>query len=649
MAKQTYDESNIQVLQGLEAVRKRPGMYIGSTDTRGLHHLIWEIVDNSIDEVLAGEADHISVTIHKGNSVEVSDNGRGIPIGMHKTGRPTPEVVFCELHAGGKFSADGAYKVSGGLHGVGSSVVNALSEWLEVTIQRDKKTYFQRFEKGGSKINRHRMLGESKKTGTTVHFKPDPSIFSTTIIDYKTCANRFKESAYLLKGLRIDLYDERTGQKDSFHYENGIVEYINDLAGNKTKLHDPIFIEGTSNGIQVEAALVYCDKSYSETLYSFVNNIRTSDGGTHEIGFKTAITKAFNDYARLKGLPKDKDPNLEGIDIREGISAVVSIRIPEDLLQFEGQTKNKLGTIEAKTAVETVVGEKLSFYLAEKGEIATMLVNKSLRAYKAREAAREARDNARMVKQKVASKTTNLAGKLAPCQAKNPSKNELFLVEGDSAGGSAKQGRDRSFQAILPLRGKVLNAEKTRVEELLKNEEIISMIYSIGAGFGEDFNPNKSNFNKVIIMTDADDDGAHIQILLLTFFFRYMKPLIEAGKVYIALPPLYKISNKNQIEYAWTDEELEDKCSYIKNYSIQRFKGLGEMNYTQLWDTTMNPETRTLIQVHIEDFYEADDKVSVLMGDDSDARKEWIEENVSFDYEDNFTLEGDEADAKEED
>ena len=649
MAKQTYDESNIQVLQGLEAVRKRPGMYIGSTDTRGLHHLIWEIVDNSIDEVLAGEADHISVTIHKGNSVEVSDNGRGIPIGMHKTGRPTPEVVFCELHAGGKFSADGAYKVSGGLHGVGSSVVNALSEWLEVTIQRDKKTYFQRFEKGGSKINRHKMLGESKKTGTTVHFKPDPSIFSTTIIDYKTCANRFKESAYLLKGLRIDLYDERTGQKDSFHYENGIVEYINDLAGNKTKLHDPIFIEGTSNGIQVEAALVYCDKSYSETLYSFVNNIRTSDGGTHEIGFKTAITKAFNDYARLKGLLKDKDPNLEGIDIREGISAVVSIRIPEDLLQFEGQTKNKLGTIEAKTAVETVVGEKLSFYLAEKGEIATLLVNKSLKAFKAREAAREARDNARMVKQKVASKSTNLAGKLAPCQTRNPSKNELFLVEGDSAGGSAKQGRDRSFQAILPLRGKVLNAEKTRVEELLKNEEIISMIYSIGAGFGEDFNPNKSNFNKVIIMTDADDDGAHIQILLLTFFFRYMKPLIEAGKVYIALPPLYKISNKNQIEYAWTDEELEEKCSYIKNYSIQRFKGLGEMNYTQLWDTTMNPQTRTLIQVHIEDFYEADDKVSVLMGDDSDARKEWIEENVSFDYEDNFTLEGDEADAKEED
>ena len=649
MAKQTYDESNIQVLQGLEAVRKRPGMYIGSTDTRGLHHLIWEIVDNSIDEVLAGEANHITVTIHKGNSVEVSDNGRGLPIGMHKTGRPTPEVVFCELHAGGKFSADGAYKVSGGLHGVGSSVVNALSEWLEVTIQRDKKTYFQRFEKGGSKINRHKMLGESKKTGTTVHFKPDPSIFSTTIIDYKTCANRFKESAYLLKGLRIDLYDERTGQKDSFHYENGIVEYINDLAGSKTKLHDPIFIEGTSNGIQVEAALVYCDKSYSETLYSFVNNIRTVDGGTHEIGFKTAITKAFNDYARLKGLLKDKDPNLEGIDIREGISAVVSIRIPEDLLQFEGQTKNKLGTIEAKTAVETVVGEKLSFYLAEKGEIATMLVNKSLRAYKAREAAREARDNARMVKQKVASKQTNLAGKLAPCQAKNPSKNELFLVEGDSAGGSAKQGRDRTFQAILPLRGKVLNAEKTRVEELLKNEEIISMIYSIGAGFGEDFNANKSNFNKVIIMTDADDDGAHIQILLLTFFFRYMKPLIEAGKVYIALPPLYKISNKNQIEYAWTDEELEEKCSYIKNYSIQRFKGLGEMNYTQLWDTTMNPETRTLIQVHIEDFYEADDKVSILMGDDSDARKEWIEENVSFDYEDNFTLEGDEADAKEED
>ncbi len=648
MAKTVYDESKIQVLQGLEAVRKRPGMYIGSTDARGLHHLIWEIVDNSIDEVLAGEANTIKVTIKKGNSVEVSDNGRGIPIGMHKTGKPTPQVVFCQLHAGGKFGGDGAYKVSGGLHGVGSSVVNALSEWVELTICRDKKIYFQRFEEGGSKIHRHQILGETKKTGTTVHFKPDPSIFSTTIIDYKTCATRLKESAYLIKGLRIELNDERTGQSDVFHYENGIAEYIRDLTATKEKEHDTIYLEGTSNNIQIEAAIQYCKKTYSENVLSFVNNIRTHDGGTHEMGFKTAITKAFNDYARKKGLLKDKDPNLEGIDLREGMVAIISVRIPEDVLQFEGQTKNKLGSIEAKTAVEAVIGEKLSFYLAEKGEIASMLVNNALKAFKVREAARVARDNARMIKQKV-TKTTNLAGKLAPVQAKNAQINELFLVEGDSAGGSAKQGRDRTFQAILPLRGKVLNSERTKTDELLKNEEIMSIIYSIGAGFGQDFNVNKSNYNKVIIMTDADDDGAHIQILLLTFFFRYMRPLIEAGKVFIALPPLYKISSKNVIEYAWTDEELEEKCRRIKNYSIQRFKGLGEMNYGQLWDTTMNPETRTLIQVKIEDFSQADDEVAKLMGDDSDARKEWIEENVSFDYEDNFTLEEASSNGKEED
>lgn len=641
MAKTTYTESDIQVLQGLEAVRKRPGMYIGSSDTRGLHHLIWEIVDNAIDEVLANEADYIKVIIHKGNSVEVIDNGRGIPIGMHKTGIPTPQVVFCTLHAGGKFEGNGGYKVSGGLHGVGSSVVNALSEWVELTINKDNKIYHQKFEKGGSIIRKPRIIGTTKKTGTTVHFKPDPTIFSTTLIDYKQCVSRLKESAYLLKGLKIDLVDERTGQSDTFLYDDGIVEYILDINTGKSNIHEPIYINSSSSDIAVEAAILFSSKSYTENILSFVNNIRTKDGGTHEIGFKAGVTKAINDYARKKGLLKDKDPNLEGIDIREGMTAIVSIRIPEKILQFEGQTKNKLGTAEAKFAVEAVINEKLGFYLAEKGEIANILVQNAIKAAKVREAARTARDNARMIKQKV-TKSTNLAGKLSPAQEKNPLKNELFIVEGDSAGGSAKQGRDRRFQAILPLRGKVINAEKTKVDELLKNEEILSMIYSIGAGFGKEFNPSKSNFNKIIIMTDADTDGAHIQVLLLTFFFRFMRELIEDGKVYIALPPLYKLTFKNVkngVEYAWTDEDLKEKTENNKAFTIQRFKGLGEMNAEQLWETTMNPNTRTLIQVKVEDFAEADNRISVLMGDDVEPRRNWIENNVSFDNEDNFTLE----------
>lgn len=638
MVTKQYTEDQIQVLQGLEAVRKRPGMYIGSSDATGLHHLIWEILDNAVDEVLAGFANHIRLIIHKGNSVEIEDNGRGIPIGQHKTGLPTPQVVYCSLHAGGKFDGDGAYKVSGGLHGVGAAVVNALSEWVELTIQRDKKVYFQKFENGGSLIRKPKIIGESKKTGTSVHFKPDPTVFSTTIIDYKLCHARLKEAAYLLKGLHVDIYDERTNQSDSFHFKDGICEFIKNITAKQSTIHDPVYIQGQNSGINVEAVLQFASKSYSETILSFVNNIRTNDGGSHEVGFKTGLTRAFNEYARKKGLLKDKDPNLDGIDIREGLTAIINIQIPEKLLQFEGQTKNKLGTAEARLALEAVVTEKLGFYLAEKGEIANILIQNALKAAKVREAARLARDSARMIKQKV-TKTANLAGKLSPVQEKNPQTNELFLVEGDSAGGSAKMGRDRTFQAILPLRGKVINSEKTKTDELLKNEEILSIIYSIGAGFGKDFNINKSNYKKIIIMTDADTDGAHIQILLLTFFFRYMQELIENGNIYLANPPLYKINYKNDIKYAWTDEELKELTTKTKNFTIQRFKGLGEMNANQLWETTMDPKTRTLIQVRIEDFAEADERVSTLMGDEVEPRRRWIEENVSFDYVDNFTLE----------
>lgn len=636
-----YNEDSIQVLEGLEAVRKRPGMYIGSTDSRGLHHLVYEIVDNAIDEVLAGYGDHIKVTIHENNSISVQDSGRGVPTGMHKSGKPTPEVIFTVLHAGGKFGT-GGYKTSGGLHGVGASVVNALSEWVEVTIKRDGNVYRQCFENGGHPVTGLDIIGKSKETGTLVSFKPDPEIFSTTVYSFDILSERLRESAFLLKGLKIELIDLRNDKEETFYYEDGIKSFVSYLNEGKDTLHDVVYFEGESQEIEVDFAFQYSG-SYSENILSFVNNVRTKDGGTHETGAKAVLTRIFNDYARRNGLLKEKEKNLEGADIREGLAAIVSVRIPENLLQFEGQTKAKLGTPEARSAVDNVIAEKLTFFFEENGAVATQLIKKAIKAAQVREAARKAREDARSGKTKK-KKETNLSGKLTPAQTKNPQKNELFLVEGDSAGGSAKLGRNRAFQAILPLRGKVINTEKAKMEDIFKNEEINTMIYTIGAGVGANFELSDVNYDKVIIMTDADTDGAHIQVLLLTFFFRYMRELVEAGKVYIALPPLYKVSKgqgkKQVVEYAWTDEELGSVIAKVgKGYMLQRYKGLGEMNADQLWDTTMNPETRTLIQVSIEDAADADHRVTTLMGDKVEPRREWIEQNVDFTMEDDYDIE----------
>ena len=644
-----YNDEDIQVLEGLEAVRKRPGMYIGSVDSRGLHHLIWEIVDNAVDEALAGYGKEITVKILKDSSVEISDNGRGVPVGKHKTGKSTPEVVYTVLHAGGKFSADGGYKTSSGLHGVGASVVNALSEYMNVTITRDNKIYEICFENGGKVKTPLHEIGTvaGKKSGTTVHFKPDRKLFTTTNFSHTVIVERLRETAFLMPGISFVFIDETINKKEVYCYENGVVEFVKYNTETRNRLHDVIQINGFSDGISVDMALVYTDDYNDDesSLRSYVNNVRTKDGGTHEIGLRSAMTKAFNSYAEDSGLlAKSKIKSLDAKDIREGVNIVLSIKVPENLLQFESQTKSKLGTPIARTVCENVILEKLTYFLMEHKDVAVMLVNKFIKAQQVRDAARKARDEARNGKKAVKQERI-ISDKLSPAHSKDSRMTELFLVEGDSAGGSAKQGRNSKYQAILPLRGKVINSEKQKLVDLLKNEEINTIIYTIGAGIGEDFNVNQSNYDKIIIMTDADTDGAHIQVLLLTFFFRFMRPLIEQGKVYVAMPPLYKVfkrTSKGEVfRYAWNDIDLAMAKKEIgENAHIQRYKGLGEMNAEQLWDTTMNPKTRSLLRVEINDYAIADRRLSTLMGDNAAIRRTWIEENVHFTLEDEFRKDG---------
>lgn len=628
-----YDESSIKILEGLEAVRKRPGMYIGSTDKRGMHHLVWEIVDNAMDEVINGYGNLIKITLHKDGSITISDNGRGVPIGMHASGKSTPEVIYTILHAGGKFE-EGGYKVSGGLHGVGASVVNALSSWMDVVIYKEGKICNIRFKDGGHVDSPLKVIGETKKTGTIVTFLPNPEIFKNCSFSYTTICERMQESAFLLSGVTIEIVDEEDKKEAKFHYENGLVNFVEYINEGKKTLHNVIHFDGVKNGVEVEIAMQYTE-SYNENIESFVNNVKTGDGGTHEVGFKTGITKAFNDYAKSNGILK-KDQSLDGSDVREGLSAVISLKIPEALLQFEGQTKGKLGTPEARSITESITYENLKFFLEENKEAALTVLNKAVQSKQAREAARKAREQVRKGNGKN-SKERVLSEKLAKATGKNYMKNELFLVEGDSAGGSAKLYRNRETQAILPLRGKVLNCEKASQNDISSNAELKQIEYAIGAGLGAEFDPWDSNYGKVIIMTDADVDGSHIQILLITFFYRFMRPLIEEGMLYIATPPLYSISNSKETIYIADDEELEEHKKKMRgNYKIQRFKGLGEMNAEELFKTTMDPHNRRLMRVNLTDAALAEKRIHVLMGDHVEPRKEWINENVDFTLEDDF-------------